>query len=185
MKNHIKNAANANATTLRDLPAVRKLAEEQAHEVYERMVVVHGAPDLDVFLDLLFIPAPEHRDALFRDGVGGARVPTAHNERWAHDPPHRSTGWRLSRTGYPTVDEARRDGLPAVIRETALILIWRDEAAQEGCDRLARAIFEPPHALFHRWDRERVEALAVHAERAGLGRVVRVNDSRAPAPEVT
>ena len=62
----------------------------------------------------------------------------------------------------------------------ALILIWRGEVAQEGCNRLARAM----ERIYHTpWTVRLAEALTVDAERAGLGTVVRINDQRASAPD--
>lgn len=115
--------------------------------------------------DLLFLPAPGHHDALLGDGVGGARVPKV-RRAW-RDAPVPPDGYIGSVVSWVWTGG----------RGDALILIWHGQVAQEGCDRLARAIGEPPDLIFHRWDTERAKALAAHAERAGLG-TVRVGGDR-------
>ena len=89
--------------------------------------------------DLLFLPAPEHRGALLDDGVGGARVPTwtictceRHGQQVQTDGLH---PWFC-----PVCCTDPIDGTTIKGRETALILIWRGQVAQEGCDRLARVL---------------------------------------------
>lgn len=129
-------------------------------------------------MTLLFLPGEGYRDALLRDGIGGASMPivclcsACHSDRRAPADPDDDescpkcegcgglfNGWGVHHVG-------------------ALVLILRGTVAVEGCDRLARVAIDAGlvWTMLAFPSLEQAEALAMGAEAMGLGTVVRLGE---------
>ena len=117
----------------------------------------------------LFVPSAQHRDALLGEGIGGARPPVAESF---------DGGWNV----LPSPAWGGRHPAPGL--DAALILCWNGDAADEGCDRLTRAVNaarvaagkRPVWRLEGAWDTWSLHSLADDAEAENLGTVTLVEE---------
>lgn len=121
---------------------------------------------------LLFIPAPEHREALLREGVAGVRPPVASKGCYTGPGLFDKDAWEPAPYRSDIHDQQNQ----------ALILVWDGKAVVEGVDRLIRALpnrgardGRPGLALGYSAFAD-VILVSRHAKAAGLGTLVEVED---------
>lgn len=145
---------------------------------------------------LLFVPKPEHAEALLSEGIGGSRPPTAvliapHNDdEWHFQSACVGMHHLCGKCGDTWPCATRRDHeRPAAWQQAnepkpapptgdpALVLVWNGVVAVEGVDRIVRTLPEPSGvSLLRDYAVETALVYAQRAKRLGFGEIVEVED---------